>query len=125
MSQNPPVEPQLYEPSNFTISNIQVSGQQTLVTTSTNHNYVVGQQVRFHIPIPYGMRQINEQAGYVTVVNSPTSFTVNIISTFYDSYISSPTYPGNTPPQVSAIGDDNLYSIGTTIAGAFQQITQG
>lgn len=122
MSQNPPVDPEIYSPSNFVISNIS-KGSTTTVTTSEVNNFVVGQLVRFHIPIPYGIRQLNEQAGYVISLTSTTICVVDINSSAYDSYISTPTYPGNTSPQVSAIGDKNLSITGLTVTGAFQQIT--
>jgi hypothetical protein len=121
MSQNPPVNPDLYQPRNFTVSNI-TRAAQAVVTTTEEYDYVVGQLVRFHIPVSYGMSQLNEQEAYVTSLNSSNIFTTNINTLNYDSFIPSPTYPGNTSPQVSAIGDKNLTSSGITISGAFQQI---
>lgn len=123
MSQNPPVHPELYQPRNFVISNITNSAN-AQVTTEEDNDYVVGQLIRFHIPHSYGMQQINELSGYVTSLNSDNVFLTDINSLKFDSFNPSPTYPGNTSPQVSAIGDKNLSTQDLTIIGAFKQINQ-
>ena len=120
--QPPAPIPTNYEPSNFTVSNI-TKGKTTQVQTSIANNFVVGQLVRFHIPNPYNIRQLNEQSGYITSISSSTTFIVDIDSSTYDPYISSPTHPGYTPPQVSAIGDKNNSSTGLSITGAFINIS--
>jgi hypothetical protein len=62
--QNVPIQAQFYQPSRFFISNITL-GKTTLVTTTVQTNYVVGQLVRLLIPYSFGCRQLNEQTGYV------------------------------------------------------------
>lgn len=100
---NPPINPQYYQPSRFVISAI-TRGVTTTVTTSENHNYVVGQQVRFIIPPAYGIRQLNEQYGYVISVPSTTQVEVDISSVGMDAF----TDPGTgTVAQILAIGDIN------------------
>ena len=47
--QNPPIEPQFYQPSAFVISAITL-GPQTTITTTVNNNYVIGQLCRLIIP---------------------------------------------------------------------------
>lgn len=121
MSSNPTVNPTIYQPRNFTVTNVQASNSRTLVTTQLVHDYVIGQQVRFHIPFPYGMQQINNQDSFVTTLNSTTSFTADIDSSKFDSFIVSPSHAGNTVPQVSAIGDRNNTITGLSITGSFQQ----
>lgn len=105
---NPPIEPQWFQPSAFTITAIS-TGRNTTVTTSpafgVNNNYVVGQLVRFHIPPTYGISQLNGQDGYVISLPATNQVVVNIdTSRGYDTFIPSPTY-GPTPPQIVAIGD--------------------
>lgn len=126
---NPPIVPQYYQPSVFFITDI-TNGLTTTITTATDHNYVVGQQVRFLIPVTYGSVQLNNQIAYVDSIPSPTTFIVLIDSRFFDLFIPSPAY-GPTKPQVIAIGDANSGCInsegrlnnGTTIPGAFKDIS--
>ena len=112
-----------YIPLNVEISNITRAVSAT-VTTSSDHYYVVGQLVRFHVPRPYGMIELNNQLGYVLTVPTSTTFTVDINTLQFTAFIPSPTYPGNMAAQVSAVGDENnasrtTNSNGLTISGAF------
>lgn len=102
---NLPINAQYYQPSVFDISALAL-GTSTAVTTSVDHNYVVGQAVRLHIPVAYGSSAISGQQGYVTSIPSVTQVVVNIDSTLANSFIASPSY-GPTPPQICAIGDVN------------------
>lgn len=58
---------------------------QALVTTSFAHNYVTGQLVRFSMPRYFGMQQINQQQGFITVTSS-TEFTVDLNTSSYDAF---------------------------------------
>jgi hypothetical protein len=112
-----------YIPINVRVANI-TKGVETSVTTSLPNFYVVGQLVRFHIPNPYGMVELNNQLAYVTSVSSATNFTVDVNTLKFTDFISSPTYPGNMRAQVSAVGDKNnssrtTTSNGSTVSGAF------
>ncbi len=86
---NVPIEPQFYQPSRFVISAI-TRGQTTLITTSVDHNYVVGQAVRLLIPQLFGSFQLNEAQGLVLSIPSSTQVVVNIDSSFVDAFIASP-----------------------------------
>lgn len=59
------------------------------VTTATAHGYSTGYNVRIVFPFPYassfGMVQINEQVGTITVTGSNT-FTINIDTTGYNAF---------------------------------------
>lgn len=134
---NPPINPQYYEPSRFVISSI-ATGQTTTVTmtpstvggSTVNPNYVIGQLVRFTIPAAYGIRQINEKKGYVLSIPSSTQVIVDIDSSFFDPFISSPT-DDSQQPQIMGIGDINQGSINasgrvnlaTYVPGAFIDIS--
>lgn len=61
---NVPIMSQYYAPSQFIIDDI-VLGNQTLVSTINDTNYVVGQTVRLHIPPGNGCRQLNGVQGNV------------------------------------------------------------
>jgi len=124
---NPPIEPQFYQPNQFFISAITL-GQTTLVTTTTDCNYVIGQLVRFIIPQANGTRQLNEQAGYVINIPAANQVTVKIDSSSYDLFQTS-TQP--TQPQILAIGNINSGNInssgnvnlGTYVPGSFLNIS--
>lgn len=129
---NPPIEPQWFQPSVFTITAI-TRGTSTTVTTApafeVDNNYVIGQQVRFNIPSFYGIPQLNGQDAFVIALPGSNQFTVNIDSTKYNAFIPSPTY-GPTAPQVVALGDVNTGPINTgrtnnglTIQGTFINIS--
>jgi hypothetical protein len=109
---NPPINPQYYQPSVFFISAITL-GTSTTVTTSVNHNYVVGQGVRILIPPTYGSVQLNGQQGLVISVPAPNQVVVNINSKQANAFIAIPAY-GPTKPQILAIGDQGSGQINPT-----------
>ncbi|MBS3903755.1 MAG: hypothetical protein KGZ39_00330 [Simkania sp.] len=111
--------PDLYEPGVNYISAI-TTGTTTTVTTTANHNYVVGQEIAFRIPSLWGTTQLNSLPnttipgspiyGYVTSVTSNTIFVCSINSTGYTAFNSNQTVasvPGLNFPQVVAVGDIN------------------
>lgn len=98
---NVPIQPQFYQPNVFFISSI-TRGTTTLVTTTTDQNFVVGQLVRFIIPAPFGIRQLNEVQGYVIQIPTSTQVVVNINSTQMDPFQTS-TF--TTRPQILPVGN--------------------
>ncbi len=116
---NPPIVPEYFAPSVYFIDGITL-GLTTIVTTATTHNYVIGQLVRLHIPPTYGTRQLNQQKAFVISIPSSTEVTLDIDSTYYNSFILNPSY-GPTKPQICAIGDINSGAI--NISGRIQNIT--
>lgn len=108
---NPPIEPQFFQPSQFVITALTL-GLTTIVTTSVDTNYVIGQQVRLLIPEPYGTSQINGQQGYVISIPASNQVEVTINSTQANAFIASPTFIQNSP-QIVAIGDVNSGLIST------------
>lgn len=126
---NPPINPQYYKPSRFEISNIAL-GPTTTVTTSLDHNYVIGQLVRLLIQPTYGSYQLNESLGYVLNIPSASQVVLDINSQGVNAFIPSPSY-GPTPPQIVAVGDSDSGVISSTgrsvpttaIPGSFQNIS--
>ena len=108
---NPPINPQYYQPRRFQISNIS-RGTSTTVTTSVSHDNVVGQAIRILIQPYYGTFQLNEQQGLVISVPSSNQVVVNINSSSYNAFVPSPSYNKN-PPQIVAIGDQQSGPINT------------
>ena len=126
---NFPINANYYKPSVFFISNI-TFGSETNITTTVNHNYVIGQQIRLTIPPTYGAQQLNEQTGFVNSIPSANQVVVSINSQVVDPFNASPSY-GPTLPQIVAIGDINTGSINsngtnntsTYIPGSFINIS--
>lgn len=56
-----------------------------IVTTSFDHDYITGEIVRLFIPLEYGMQQIHNRSGMITVTGA-TTFTIDIDSTTYDIF---------------------------------------
>jgi len=86
---NVPIEPQFYEPSRFVISDI-IIGLTTVVTTSVNHNYVIGQEVRLLVPVPYGSFQLNNLSGFVISIPAANQVEINIDSSFANAFDDDP-----------------------------------
>jgi len=108
---NPPIHPEYFEPSRFVISGVTL-GKTTLVTTTVNNNYVIGQLVRLLIPKTFGCVQLNEVSGFVLSIPSPNQVQLDIDSSRnVNQYIAS---SANTQSQILAIGDTNTGIISST-----------
>jgi CO/xanthine dehydrogenase Mo-binding subunit len=108
---NPPIHPEYFEPSMFFISDVDL-GRTTIVTTTENNNYVIGQLVRLIIPKTFGCVQLNEVSGYVLSIPSPDQVELAIDSSRnVNEYVSS---SANTQAQILAIGDTNSGIISST-----------
>ena len=125
---NLPIEPENYKPRRFVISAIAL-GQTTTITTSTNHDYVIGQQVRLIIPFDCQSYQLNEKTGFV--INIPAANQV-ILDIDSSQNVNPFVYAvSNEYPQILAIGDNNFgfsnpsgrLLNNTTIDGAFINIS--
>jgi len=79
------------------------------VTTTIPHQYLPGLIVRIDMPLGTGMPQINQKVGTILTVPTPTTFTLDIDTTFYDPFIGSPTFPPAYAgdPQVVPIAEIN------------------
>lgn len=126
---NVPIASQYYIPNQFVISAVTL-GQTTIVTTSVDHNYVIGQLCRLIIPRPYGCIQLNGLQGYVISIPSTTQVELDIDSSVnVDNFIAA-TY-NTEQSQILALGDINQGAInnsgrsptGTFIPGSFINIS--
>lgn len=125
---NVPIEPQNYNPSQFFISGVTL-GTTTLVTTTVDMNYVIGQLVRLIIPKGYGCTQLNEQTGYVIFIPLSNQVVLNIDSSQnVNNFINASS---RQQPQIVPVGDINLGTInqngpkysGTYIPGSFINVS--
>jgi len=65
------------------------NANQAVVTTTFAHDYETGDIVRLMVPAAYGMNQINQLKGTVTVTGE-TTFSINIDSTQFDAFTTPP-----------------------------------
>lgn len=101
--QNVPINPQYYSPRQYFISDI-TQGPTTIVTTSVDNDYVIGQLVRLIIPYESGIRGLNGRQGYVISLPAADQVEIDINSVGLDPFTTS---TARTQPQILAIGDVN------------------
>ena len=82
----------VYKPAMRVIAGI-TNAQVATVTTTVNHGYIIGTIVRLDIASTGGMLQANQQVGTILTVPTPTTFTININTTYYDVF----TVPSGFP----------------------------
>lgn len=58
---------------------------QAVVTTSVDHGYTVGQELRMHVPAAFGMIEMDGLAVDVVAV-TPSTFTINVDSTAFTAF---------------------------------------
>lgn len=108
--------PSIFYPRARFIVNI-TQAATAVVTTSVDHGYTVGQEVRFNVPVNsngtalYGMAQISGLKGTILAVTNST-FTVNIDTTGFTAFqIPTAAQIGAgafTQPQVVPLGEDSV-----------------
>lgn len=76
--------PSLYYPRRRFITKI-TQATSAVVTTSVDHGYTVGQEIRFNVPSVYAMTQMDGLSGTVTAVTAGT-FTVDIDSSAFTAF---------------------------------------
>lgn len=132
---NFPINAQYYQPSQFFIENI-TNGFTTIVTTTVDHNYVIGQLCRLIIPTADYLKnengnvayQFNGLSGYVLSIPAANQVVLNINSNSFDTFVST-TQPNQ--PQIIAIGDisfgntnsSGIVNTSTSIPGAYINIS--
>jgi hypothetical protein len=110
-------------PSNRIIASI-TQANNAVVTTTVNHNYQVGQQVRFSNvnqvrpgSVAYGMTQINGLTGNI-IATTATTFTVDINTTGFNAF----AFPVTanvpfTPAEVIPVGEDTATALAQPAPG--------
>lgn len=124
---NVPIHAEYYKPSRFVISAITL-GPTTIVTTTLNNNYVIGQEIRLLIPPTFGSRQLNGRTAYVISIPTPNQVELDIFSLGVDAFVAS---TATTQAQIIAIGDINSGHINkhgrtsqkTFVPGSFRDIS--
>lgn len=94
----------LYYPQGTFITGI-TAANPMVVTTSTNHGYTVGQQVRLRVPAVFGMSQANNIQSNITAVTATTFTLGNIDSSAFTAFAwPAVTSLPFTQPMVNPIG---------------------
>lgn len=94
----------LYYPQRAFITGI-TAANPMVVTTSTNHGYTVGQQVRLRVPSVFGMTQANNIQSVITAVTSTTFTLGNVDSSAFTAFAwPAVTSLPFTQPTVTPIG---------------------
>lgn len=100
-----------YSPANETITDVSLAAN-AVVTTFTDHSFVIGNQVQFLIPREWGIEQLNKLKGFVIDIPQLDQITVDIDTRSFNAFIT-PTPPEFVVidnPQVASIGDSNFGS---------------
>jgi hypothetical protein len=124
---NVPIKTTYYKPQRFVIEDVDL-GAETTVTTTEDHDYVIGQEVRLLIPPSFGCRQLNGLSGIVLSIPADDQVVLNIYSLGGVAYIAS---SATTQAQIIAIGDINSgylnssgrINTGTFVPGSFINIS--
>ena len=125
---NPAIQAGYYLPRQFFISAISL-GQTTTITTTVNHDYVLGQLCRLIIPPAFGTIQLNLKIGYVILLPALNQVVLNIVSQGFSAFVEASTRTQKA--QIIAVGDINSGDInangpkqlGTFIPGSFIDIS--
>ena len=100
-----------YQPAMRLVTDIS-KAENAVITTSFDHDYVTGLIVRLYVPNNYGMFQIDKKVGEITVL-SPTTFSIDISTTDYDSFLvpASPPYYHKTACCVPVGNVQGVYDV--------------
>lgn len=102
---NPPIQPQFYKPRRFVISAIAL-GPTTIVTTTLDHDFSIGQEVRLLIPNNFGSIQLNGVSSYVVSIPQDNQVVLTLDSNSGVNPFISATVTIEYP-QIIPIGDIN------------------
>lgn len=103
----------MFQPAMRIISSI-TNENPASVTTTLDHDYLTGEIVRLIVPQGFGMTQINNLTGTITLTGS-TTFLIDIDTTFFDVFsVPSPLPMAYTCPQVIPVGEVSSILSGAT-----------
>lgn len=111
----------IYSPYVCQISDI-TRGVNTVITTSVNHGFVVGNQVNFLIPQQWGIGELSNVKGIVLATTANT-VTVNINSANFSPFVTPASY--YEYPQIIPVGDQNTGYLSPGGVPPTQQVIPG
>lgn len=81
----------VYQPAMRPISGI-TNAVQAEVTTTIPHQYDTGMIVRLNLPIGFGMQEVNQKTGTITVTGN-TTFLIDIDTRLFQAYSVATDFP--------------------------------
>lgn len=97
----------VYQPAMRVIAGISNAFPAT-VTTTIDHDYIVGTIVRLDIAPTGGMLQANKKVGTILSIPTLDTFTIDIDTTYFDVFsVPSQFPPGYNDSQVVPVGEIN------------------
>lgn len=119
--QNVPIHAEYYQPHRFVISDLSF-GETTIVTTSEDHDYVIGQNIRILVPAIFGSFQLNYKQGIVLSIPSSTQVEVDIYSVGTSTFVPSPytSVITNITQAINAVvTTNNPFHVGNSVIFSF------
>ncbi len=116
--QNVPIHDEYFKPRRWVISAVTL-GKTTFITTTTDMDYQIGQEIRLLIPPSFGCIQLNGKTGFVLTIPADNQVEVSIDSTGSDPFVASTSLVQSA--EILAVGDVNTGPINTN--GRNDQIT--
>ena len=98
------------------ISNI-TNANPAVITTTTDHQYITGMICRLNVPRGFGMQQVNQKYGEITVTGD-TTFSIDIDTVGMDKFLSLLSL-GNTSGAGAIAGTINTNTVPLSIGMAF------
>lgn len=104
----------VFKPAMRIITNI-TNANPASITTSFAHGYITGLIVRLDVPLGFGMQQVNQKFGTITVTGN-TTFTITIDTTQFDPFSTPAAWPYSYQSAQSVpIGEDNSILTGAVV----------
>ena len=99
-----------YQPAMRLVSDITIGNNPT-ITTTIDHEYLVGLIVRLYVPALFGMIQVDQVTGSITSVPTSSSFILSIDTSGFDTFVVPDPEPWylNKYALVVPIGEDNSF----------------
>jgi hypothetical protein len=104
----------IFYPRNRTVCNI-TAAVQAVVTTTVNHTFTVGQQVRFTVPAAFGMVQLDAQQATIVAVTAST-LTIDYDTSAFTAFAwpLNASFPFNFA-QVTPVGENTAEALSQSV----------
>jgi hypothetical protein len=104
----------IFYPRNRTVCNI-TQAAQAVVTTTVDHSFTVGQKIRFNVPAPFGMVQLDGVQATIVAVSAST-LTVDVDTSAFTAFAwpLNASFPFNFA-QVVPVGEDTAEALSQSV----------
>lgn len=108
------VAPDAFYPRRKYISKISQANP-GVITTTSYHEYTVGQKIRIHVPAEYGMTEINGMQATITAISAANAtITTDINTAGFTAFawpLTAVALAGVTAAHIVPVGEDGLYNL--------------